>query len=209
MTAAESNRLPVLQAEIRAAHETVIAAAQSAVERAISAGKLLLEAKSQLGYGEWLPGVLQAGLTPRTAQNYMRLAQLPEAHAKRVAHLGVRKALAEISKGVGVHEQISLATAAASLILRLLAAADAAAGDEELLLRRQIARYAKVLTKALSGFKACIGIDHERGWSLAEQGRWTEIDADIDDAEETGAIEALNGTTRQILAQMDALGILP
>jgi hypothetical protein len=56
MTAAESNRLPVLQAEIRAAHETVIAAAQSAVERAISAGKLLLEAKSQLGYGEWLPG---------------------------------------------------------------------------------------------------------------------------------------------------------
>jgi hypothetical protein len=73
MTAAESNRLPVLQAEIRAAHETVIAAAQSAVERAISAGKLLLEAKSQLGYGEWLPGVLQAGLTRRTAQNYMRL----------------------------------------------------------------------------------------------------------------------------------------
>ena len=186
MTAAESNRLPVLQAEIRAAHETMIAAAQSAVERAISAGKLLLEAKSQLGYGEWLPGVLQAGLTRRTAQNYMRLAQLPEARAKRVAHLGVRKALAEISKGVGVHGQISLATAAASLI-----------------------RYAKVLTKALSGFKACIGIDLERGWSLAEQGRWTEIDADIDDAEETGAIGALNGTTRQILAQMDALVVSP
>ena len=44
---------------------------------------------------------------------------------------------------------------------------------------------------------------------MAEQGRWTEIDADIDDAEETGAIEALNGTTRQILAQMDALGVSP
>jgi len=209
MTAAESNRLPVLQAEIRAAHETVIAAAQSAVERAISAGKLLLEAKSQLGYGEWLPGVLQAGLTRRTAQNYMRLGQLPEAHAKRVAHLGVRKALAEISKGVGVHEQISLATAAASLILRLLAAADAAAGDEELLLRRQIARYAKVLTKALSGFKACIEIDLERGghWpSKADGPRSTRISTTL---KRRGAIEALNGTTRQILAQMDALGVSP
>jgi len=127
-----------------------------------------------------------AGRPPTThSAKLQRLTQLPEAHAKRVAHLGVRKALAEISKGVGVHGQISLATAAASLI-----------------------RYAKVLTKALSGFKVCIGIDLERWWSLAEQGRWTEINADIDDAEETGAIEALNGT-RQILAQMDALGVSP
>lgn len=78
MTAAESNRLPVLQAEIRAAHETMIAAAQSAVESANSAGKLFLEAKSQLGYGEWLPGVLQAGLPPRTAQNYSASRNSPK-----------------------------------------------------------------------------------------------------------------------------------
>jgi hypothetical protein len=43
---------------------------------------------------------------------------------------------------------------------------------------------------------------------LAAQGRWSEIDADLDDAEETGwQIELLDEVTAQILAWMDELGV--
>jgi DUF3102 family protein len=208
VTAVDSDRLPTLAAEIRVAHEAVLTAAQSAVERAIEAGKLLIEAKRSLDHSEWLPWLKEAGISPRTAQKYMRLAQLPDANAKRVAHLGVRKALAAISKGWAVHGMIRVATAAATLILCLLESADAATGNEELSLWRQIAKWANELTDAISGFKTCIKIDLENWQRLAAQGRWSEIDADLDDAEETEQqIELLNGVTAQMLARMDELGV--
>jgi len=93
-----SNRLPILQAEIRAAHEAAIAAAQTAVDRARDAGTRLIEAKSLLNsHGLWLPWLKETGVSPRTAQDYMRLARLTEDKYATVAHLGIRKALAEIA----------------------------------------------------------------------------------------------------------------
>jgi hypothetical protein len=92
-----SNRLPVLQEEIRSAHEAAIAAAQTAVDRARDAGARLIEAKSLLHHGQWLPWLKETGVSPRTAQDYMQLARLPEDKYATVAHLGIRKALAEIA----------------------------------------------------------------------------------------------------------------
>ena len=51
--AASSNRLPVLAAEIRAAHTGVLDAAKTAAERSIEAGRALLEAKELVKHGEW------------------------------------------------------------------------------------------------------------------------------------------------------------
>lgn len=93
-----SNRLPILQAEIRTAHAAAIAAAQTAVDRARDAGVRLIEAKELLGHGAWLPWLKETGISPRTAQDYMQLARIPEAKYATVAHLGIRKALAVIAK---------------------------------------------------------------------------------------------------------------
>jgi hypothetical protein len=70
---------------------------QSAVAHAIRAGQLLVEAKTQVKHGEWLPwlGANFPG-SVRTAQGYMRLAAHAE-DAQRLAHLGVAGALNELS----------------------------------------------------------------------------------------------------------------
>ena len=73
---AYSNRLPVLAAEIRCAHADVQEAAKTAAERAIDAGKALLEAKELVNHGEWLPWLREnCALAERTAQLYMQLAK--------------------------------------------------------------------------------------------------------------------------------------
>jgi hypothetical protein len=92
-----SNRLSVLAAEIRDAHQDVGAAAKTAVLRAIDAGQRLLEAKDALQHGQWLPWLDNLGIPARTAQAYMKLAQLDPANAQRVAHLGLSQALRAIS----------------------------------------------------------------------------------------------------------------
>jgi hypothetical protein len=70
-----SNRLPVLAAEIKAAHQEAGKAARLAAERAIAAGHALVEAKSLVQHGEWLPFLKQAGVPERTAQRYMALSR--------------------------------------------------------------------------------------------------------------------------------------
>jgi hypothetical protein len=47
--------LTTLAADIRDAHAKAIAAATSAIEHAIDAGRLLAEAKAQVEHGAWLP----------------------------------------------------------------------------------------------------------------------------------------------------------
>jgi len=91
-----SNRLTVLAAEIVAAHDASCELADQAMERAITAGKLLIEAKASLPHGRWLPWIKENfTFSKRTAQNYIRLAELPEAKAQRlrISELGVRGAL--------------------------------------------------------------------------------------------------------------------
>jgi hypothetical protein len=97
MTTPNGNRLPLLAAEIRAAHDAVTATARTAVERAREAGKLLIEAKDALPHGGWQQWLREVGVPPRTAQGYMQLARLPETKCATVAHLGLRAALREIS----------------------------------------------------------------------------------------------------------------
>ena len=71
-----SNRLPVLAIEIRRAHADVGEAAKTAAERAIAAGHALIEAKSLLGHGKWLPWLRDnCALAERTAQLYIRVAK--------------------------------------------------------------------------------------------------------------------------------------
>lgn len=71
-----SNRLPVIEAEVRTEHDACGAAAQTSIEHAIKAGQLLEEAKALLKHGKWLPWLADnCGLSERTAQRYMRLAR--------------------------------------------------------------------------------------------------------------------------------------
>ena len=91
------NRLSVLANEIKAAHEAATNAALAAVDHARTAGIKLIEAKSLLAHGEWLHWLRKTGIAPRTAQGYMQLAKVPADKCATVAHLGIRKVLAEIA----------------------------------------------------------------------------------------------------------------
>jgi len=95
-----SNRLPVLAAAFRAAHEAAMAAARTSIEKAVEAGKLLIEAKDALPHGGWLPWLRDVGITPRTAQRYMRLVTIPADKYDTVSHLGIKGALDAIAKKV-------------------------------------------------------------------------------------------------------------
>jgi Protein of unknown function (DUF3102) len=87
-----SNRLPILAAEIRCAHADVQEAAKTAAERAIAAGHALIEAKSLLKHGEWLPWLRgHCALAERTAQLYMRIAN-SGLESAMVAGLGLQAA---------------------------------------------------------------------------------------------------------------------
>jgi hypothetical protein len=69
------------------------------VALAADLGRLLLEAKGRVRHGQWIGWVREhCPFTVRTAQNYMKLAeQLGKPNAKRISHLGVRHALAELA----------------------------------------------------------------------------------------------------------------
>ncbi|MBC7601225.1 MAG: DUF3102 domain-containing protein [Ramlibacter sp.] len=65
-----------IAADINRLHELASSKAEEAVDHAIEAGKLLLEAKSALPHGDWL-GWLDSNVfvTSRQVQRYMRAAQ--------------------------------------------------------------------------------------------------------------------------------------
>jgi hypothetical protein len=76
--------LVALAAEIEAEHAATQEAAQSALEHAVRCGELLIQAKAQVGHGDWLPWLeANCSFRPRTARAYMQLARamptLPEA----------------------------------------------------------------------------------------------------------------------------------
>ena len=87
------NSLPDLAARIRAEHEAVSAHFANALEHAVAAGDLLIEAKARLGHGEWLPWLEANCRVPeRTCQHYMRLARRIDKSAT-LADLTVTEAL--------------------------------------------------------------------------------------------------------------------
>jgi hypothetical protein len=71
-----SNSLADLAARIKAEHGAVATALKDSVRHAIAAGELLIEAKAQLAYGQWLPWLSHhCTISERTAQLYMRVAK--------------------------------------------------------------------------------------------------------------------------------------
>lgn len=79
--------------DANAHHAAAAEAAENALAHAAAAGELLIEAKRALPHGGWLPWLKEhCTFSPRTAQTYMQLAQLP--NAQRAAHLSLRKATA-------------------------------------------------------------------------------------------------------------------
>ncbi len=103
MTKTNEVVLDNLAQRINAEHEACRDAANAAVEHAVRAGELLIEAKASIPHGEWLTWIEgRCGVSERTAQAYMRLARelpkLDSEKAQRVADLPLRKALAELAE---------------------------------------------------------------------------------------------------------------
>jgi hypothetical protein len=96
-----SNSLTDLAARIRSEHAAAIAATKHALERAISAGELLIEAKAQSKHGQWMPWLAeQCAIPDRTARLYMRLARHRseiETKIGNVADFSLRRAIEAIA----------------------------------------------------------------------------------------------------------------
>ncbi len=96
------DRLDGLALQIRVASCEAMRHANEATEGALIAGKLLIEAKAQIGHGDWENWVTaNCGVALRTAQAYMRLSksvqQLDTPNTQRVALLPLREALKAIA----------------------------------------------------------------------------------------------------------------
>ena len=68
------SEITIYAADIAKLHQQAQQHAESAVQCAMQAGQLLIKAKADTRHGEWLPFVESAGMSARTAQRYMRLA---------------------------------------------------------------------------------------------------------------------------------------
>lgn len=91
------NRLAALAADIRAAHADVTRGALAVAERALGAGRMLLEAKAAVSHGKWADW-LQAntGISARTARRYMQLVK-SGVETATVADLGVKGAATKLA----------------------------------------------------------------------------------------------------------------
>jgi hypothetical protein len=70
-----NNRLPILQAEAQAAHQSATHHTTEAAERALIAGAALIEAKALCKHGSWADWLRGTGIPDRTAQRYMALSK--------------------------------------------------------------------------------------------------------------------------------------
>lgn len=87
--------LELLVARINVAHAEATAYAGKAIERALEAGDLLIQAKGRVAHGDWQSWLRQhcPNISPRTVQNYMRIARELPAEKRTDAHLTVNGAL--------------------------------------------------------------------------------------------------------------------
>jgi phage N-6-adenine-methyltransferase len=81
--------LEAVAADINLAHREAQQYAAKAVERALTAGDLLLEAKTRVAHGQWLPWLKEncPDISTRTIQNYMRVARELPVEMRSAAHL--------------------------------------------------------------------------------------------------------------------------
>ena len=96
-----SNSLADLRERLKVEHAAVTELLKTSLTHAMSAGDILIEAKTQLKkHGAWLPWLKSCGLSERTSQHYMRLARnrtIIESNTKPVSDLGIRGALAMLA----------------------------------------------------------------------------------------------------------------
>ncbi|PDT24801.1 DUF3102 domain-containing protein [Rhizobium hidalgonense] len=106
----ESNRLPVLAASIKTEHDECLAAMRQSLSHALAAGEMLMEAKSLVAHGQWLPWLADNCAVPkRTAQLYMRLAkhrELIESKSADVALLTIQAAVELIDRKPTLAERL-------------------------------------------------------------------------------------------------------
>jgi hypothetical protein len=89
------NDLDDLAASINVEHHGVQRAVEDALGHAMNAGTLLLDAKSRIEHGGWLPWLCEnTQVSARTAQVYMRLAENKErfGNTQHAALLSIRAA---------------------------------------------------------------------------------------------------------------------
>ena len=102
-TLATERTLDALAAGINVEHRAAEAAARTAIEHALNAGRLLTEAKSQLPHGEWLPWLeANTEVSPRQSQRYMRVAKnwsAIEGKNDAASHLTIDGALKLLTDG--------------------------------------------------------------------------------------------------------------
>lgn len=70
-----SNRLPALAADLVVLKGEIEQHEAAVAEKALQAGRLLIEAKKLAGHGSWGGFLAKTGIRERTAQRYMRLAE--------------------------------------------------------------------------------------------------------------------------------------
>jgi N6-adenosine-specific RNA methylase IME4 len=93
--------LAEIAARIKLAHQAAATSLKCGIEHAITAGELLIEAKKHIPHGQWLPWLGEhCGITPRSAQGYMKLARNRdklEANTQALAHLTIEGALKSLA----------------------------------------------------------------------------------------------------------------
>lgn len=108
-----SNSLTDLAARIKAEHTAVSESLRESVRHGMVAGDLLVEAKAQLGHGQWLPWLREhCTISERTAQLYMRLAknrEAIEANTQCVADLTLSEAAALLFLSSDVRKVLNFA----------------------------------------------------------------------------------------------------
>jgi hypothetical protein len=96
--------LAALGTTVRAELVAMVHATTTVLEHAFAVGDALNQAKGLAGHGNWLNWLAsETGLSDRTAQAYMRLANHREqfkANPQRVADMSIRAALRSIGSGV-------------------------------------------------------------------------------------------------------------
>ena len=85
--------LEEIASEVKTLHSLV----ESACEKAVRIGELLLQAKAKLPHGGFLPWLAKTGLKARTAQDYVALAK--GSKTRSVAGLGIGGALRALREG--------------------------------------------------------------------------------------------------------------
>jgi hypothetical protein len=108
---AASSRLTDLAIRINAEHKAASEALTQGLQRAIAAGRLLIEAKAAIPHGEWLSWLASnCAVSERTAQAYMRVAKgfagIDETKSAAVADLSFRDALNSLAVASSIVKQL-------------------------------------------------------------------------------------------------------